>query len=389
MADESPQPQQHRPSPRRKPAPPGRGRHQRPHHHHPPSSQRGERVPTARIEADEPPIVFNGAGDEEHDGREIINLSELRGMKLDGLLEKATAAGVENANRMRKQDLVFSIVKHNARNGVAIYGEGTLEILSDGFGFLRYSDSSYLSGPGDIYVSPNQIRRLSLRTGDTIRGEVRIPRDNERYFALNKATLVNGSPFGKSKQATLFENLTPYFPTELLGLERPIKAEENITGRIIDLFCPIGKGQRGLLVASPKSGKTVIMQHIAHAAAQTNSPVRQGVIAMQRGALERALDRFDAIVGLAPDFAEGWNKRATVLYMMGRHSDSVADVQHVLHLEPRHYGALSGLGMILLALGREEEALPWLRRALTLNPHLHRIRSLAADLSERLKGKRI
>jgi len=265
MADESPQPQQHRPSPRRKPAPPGRGRNQRPHHHQHQSSQRGERVPTARIEADEPPIVFNGAGDEEHDGREIINLSELRGMKLDGLLEKATAAGVENANRMRKQDLVFSIVKHNARNGVAIYGEGTLEILSDGFGFLRYSDSSYLSGPGDIYVSPNQIRRLSLRTGDTIRGEVRIPRDNERYFALNKATLVNGSPFGKSKQATLFENLTPYFPTELLGLERPIKAEENITGRIIDLFCPIGKGQRGLLVASPKSGKTVIMQHIAHA----------------------------------------------------------------------------------------------------------------------------
>jgi len=123
--------------------------------------------------------------------------------------------------------------------------------------------------------------------------------------------------------------------------------------------------------------------------AAVNRLMSQGIAAMQRGALERALDRFDAIVGLAPDFAEGWNKRATVLYMMGRHSDSVADVQHVLNLEPRHYGALSGLGMILLALGREEEALPWLRRALTLNPHLHRIRSLAADLSERLKGKRI
>ncbi len=120
-----------------------------------------------------------------------------------------------------------------------------------------------------------------------------------------------------------------------------------------------------------------------------NRLMSRGIIAMQRGALERALDRFDEIVSLAPDYAEGWNKRATVLYMMGRHSDSVADVQHVLNLEPRHYGALSGLGMILLALGREQEALPWLRRALTLNPYLHGVRSLVADLAERLKGKRI
>ncbi len=193
-----------------------------------------------------------------------INLSDLRSQKLDDLLAQASACGIEHANRMRKQDLVFSIVKHNARNGGVVKGAGTLEILPDGFGFLRYPDSSYLSGPGDIYVSHNQIRRFSLRTGDTIEGDLRVPRDNERYFALNRALLINSSPVNESKHKTLFENLTPDFPSEILKLERPIKAEENITGRIIDLFCPIGKGQRGLLVASPKSGKTVIMQHIAH-----------------------------------------------------------------------------------------------------------------------------
>jgi transcription termination factor Rho len=217
------------------------------------------------LPADGEILVANGHEETENLDRPCIDLGELRTQKLDKLIEQAIEFGVETPHRMRKQDLVFSIVKHNFRSGIIVKGEGTLEVLPDGFGFLRYPDGSYLSGPGDIYVSPNQIRRLSLRTGDTILGELRVPRDNERYFALNKASLINGSLYSNAKQTTLFENLTPEFPTRQLMLERPIKAEENITGRIIDLFCPIGKGQRGLLVASPKSGKTVIMQHIAHA----------------------------------------------------------------------------------------------------------------------------
>jgi transcription termination factor Rho len=166
---------------------------------------------------------------------------------------------------MRKQDLIFAILKSKAKSGETLYGQGTLEVLPDGFGFLRGADTSYLAGPDDIYVSPSQIRRFNLHTGDTVAGEIRTPKDSERYFALVKVEKVNEEPPENTKNKILFENLTPLFPTERLNLERDISSEENITGRIIDMISPIGKGQRGLIVASPKSGKTVMMQNIAHA----------------------------------------------------------------------------------------------------------------------------
>src|SRR5213078_47453 len=171
------------------------------------------------------------------------------------------------ANRLRKQELIFALLKSHAKKGEAIFGDGTLEVLQDGFGFLRSPDTSYLAGPDDIYVSPSQIRRFNLHTGDSIEGEIRTPKDGERYFALVKVDKVNGEAPENTKSKILFENLTPLFPDEPMVLEREIKAEENITGRIIDIVAPIGKGQRGLLVSSPKSGKTVMLQHVAHAIA--------------------------------------------------------------------------------------------------------------------------
>jgi transcription termination factor Rho len=177
----------------------------------------------------------------------------------------AIASDIENASRMRKQDLIFALLKNTAKKGDSIFGDGTLEVLQDGFGFLRSPDTSYLAGPDDIYVSPSQIRRFNLHTGDTIQGEIRTPKDGERYFALVKVDSVNGESPENTKNKILFENLTPLFPTIPLILERDIRSEENVTGRVIDMIAPIGRGQRALLVASPKSGKTVMMQHIAHA----------------------------------------------------------------------------------------------------------------------------
>lgn len=194
-----------------------------------------------------------------------MHLSDLKHLPVTELVEMAIANEIEGANRMRKQDLIFALLKNKARKGDSIFGDGTLEVLQDGFGFLRSPDSSYLAGPDDIYVSPSQIRRFNLHTGDTITGEIRTPKEGERYFALVKVDTVNGEAPENTKHKILFENLTPLFPTEALVLERDIKGEENITGRVIDMIAPIGKGQRALLVASPKSGKTVMMQHIAHA----------------------------------------------------------------------------------------------------------------------------
>ncbi|GIX28096.1 transcription termination factor Rho [Pelomicrobium methylotrophicum] len=193
-----------------------------------------------------------------------MHLSDLKSLPVTELVEMATANEIEGANRLRKQDLIFALLKNQARKGESIYGSGTLEVLPDGFGFLRSPDMSYLAGPDDIYVSPSQIRRFNLHTGDTIEGEIRTPKDGERYFALVKVDKVNGEPPENAKNKILFENLTPLHPTEMLRLERDIKAEENITGRIIDIIAPIGKGQRGLIVSPPKAGKTVMLQHIAH-----------------------------------------------------------------------------------------------------------------------------
>ncbi|MCH9639158.1 MAG: transcription termination factor Rho [Betaproteobacteria bacterium] len=202
-----------------------------------------------------------------------MRLSDLKSLHVTELIKMAIANELDGANRMRKQDLVFALLKNQARKGESIYGQGTLEVLQDGFGFLRSPDTSYLAGPDDIYISPSQIRRFNLHTGDSVDGEIRPPKDGERYFALVKVDQVNGEPPENSKHKILFENLTPLFPTERLMLERDIKAEENITSRVIDLIAPIGKGQRGLLVASPKSGKTVMLQHIAHSIAANHPDV--------------------------------------------------------------------------------------------------------------------
>src|SRR5918993_3306602 len=193
------------------------------------------------------------------------HLSELKSHHVTQLVEIAVSNGIENASRLRKQDLIFALLKNQAKKGASIFGDGTLEVLPDGFGFLRSPDTSYLASTDDIYVSPSQIRRFNLHTGDSIEGEIRTPKDGERYFALVKVDKVNGEAPENSKHKILFENLTPYHPTEHLKLERDIKAEENFTGRIIDIIAPIGKGQRGLIVSPPKAGKTVLMQHIAHA----------------------------------------------------------------------------------------------------------------------------
>ena len=194
-----------------------------------------------------------------------MHLSELKSQHVSQLLEIAATHQIEGANRLRKQELLFAILRQHAKKGEAIFGDGTLEILPDGFGFLRSPDTSYLASTDDIYVSPSQIRRFNLHTGDTIIGEIRAPKDGERYFALVKLDSINGQPPEAAKNKILFENLTPIHPNQVLQLERDIRAEENTTSRIIDIIAPIGKGQRALLVASPKSGKTVMLQHIAHA----------------------------------------------------------------------------------------------------------------------------
>jgi transcription termination factor Rho len=194
-----------------------------------------------------------------------MQLSELKTLHVSQLVEMAVANEIDGANRMRKQDLIFALLKNRAKKGDSIFGDGTLEVLPDGFGFLRSPDTSYLASADDIYVSPSQIRRFNLHTGDTIEGEIRTPKDGERYFALVKVDRVNAEPPENSKSKILFENLTPLHPDKPFKLERDIKAEENVTGRIIDIIAPIGKGQRGLIVSPPKAGKTVMLQHIAHA----------------------------------------------------------------------------------------------------------------------------
>ena len=202
-----------------------------------------------------------------------MHLSELKLKPITELLELAAEIGIDNANRFRKQELIFAILKTLAKRGESIYGDGVLEVLPDGFGFLRSPETSYLANTDDIYVSPSQIRRFNLHTGDKIEGEIRTPKDGERYSAMTKLDKINGEPPEATKNKILFENLTPLHPDEPLKLERDIKAEENLTSRIIDIVAPIGKGQRGLLVAPPKSGKTVMLQHIAHAISSNHPDV--------------------------------------------------------------------------------------------------------------------
>lgn len=192
-----------------------------------------------------------------------LHLSELKRMPINQLLELAQEAGVENTGRTRKQQIIFSLLKQHAKKGDDIYGDGVLEILQDGFGFLRSAEGSYLAGPDDIYVSPSQVRRFNLRTGDTISGKIRPPKEGERYFALLKVDEINFDKSENAKNKVLFENLTPLFPTERLLMEQGNGSSEDITGRVIDLVAPIGKGQRGLIVSPPKAGKTLMLQNIA------------------------------------------------------------------------------------------------------------------------------
>lgn len=207
-----------------------------------------------------------------------MHLNELKALHVSEVLKQAEALDIENTGRMRKQELMFAIIRKRAKAGEQIFADGVLEILPDGFGFLRSPDTSYTASTDDIYISPSQVRRFNLHTGDMIEGEVRIPKDGERYFALTKLDKINGGPTEQNKHKVMFENLTPLFPKEQMRLERDIKADENITGRIIDIIAPIGKGQRALIVAPPKSGKTMLMQHIAHAITANNPDVHLMVL---------------------------------------------------------------------------------------------------------------
>ena len=199
-----------------------------------------------------------------------MNLTELKKKSIAELLLISEQMGLENMARSRKQDIIFAILKTHARNGEAIYGDGVLEILPDGFGFLRSSEGSYLAGPDDIYVSPSQIRRFNLKTGDSIAGTIRPPKDSERYFALLKVNEINFDTPDRSRHKLIFENLTPLFPTQQLRLELGNGTTEDLTGRIIDLIAPIGKGQRSIIVAPPKAGKTVLLQSIAQSITKNN-----------------------------------------------------------------------------------------------------------------------
>lgn len=200
----------------------------------------------------------------------FMNLTDLKTKPIEELLDIAKEMGLENLARSRKQDIIFNILKRHAKSGEDIYGDGVLEILQDGFGFLRSADGSFLAGPDDIYVSPSQIRRFNLRTGDSISGKIRPPKEGERYFALLKVNDINFDKPENSRNKILFENLTPLFPNQRLVLEAGNGSTEDLTGRIIDLIAPIGKGQRGLIVAPPKAGKTIMMQNIAQAITRNN-----------------------------------------------------------------------------------------------------------------------
>ena len=199
-----------------------------------------------------------------------MQLTELKKMPVEQLIELGEECGIENASRAKRQDIVFGILKSKAKNGEDIEGEGVLEILQDGFGFLRSPDSSYLAGPDDIYVSPSQIRRFGLRTGDTIQGKIRSPKDGERYFAILKIEQINFEEPDKTKNKPSFENLTPLFPDERMSFELGTGSTEDLSSRVIDLTAPTGKGQRSLIVSPPKAGKTLLLQSIAHSIERNN-----------------------------------------------------------------------------------------------------------------------
>jgi len=202
-----------------------------------------------------------------------MNLQELKSKSPADLLDYAEELNIENASNLRKQDMMFAILKQLAENEVAIYGSGVLEVLQDGFGFLRSPEANYLPGPDDIYVSPSQVRRFGLRTGDTVEGQIRSPKDGERYFALLKINQINFDPVEKARHRINFDNLTPLYPDDKLSLEVENPDSKDLTSRVIDLTAPLGKGQRALIVAPPRTGKTMILQNIAHSVAANHPEV--------------------------------------------------------------------------------------------------------------------
>ena len=202
-----------------------------------------------------------------------MNLTEMKAKPINELVDIAESLGIEDVGRLKKQEIIFRIFKQQAKEGVDIYGGGVLEILNDGFGFLRSPEGSYCSGPDDIYVSPSQVRKFSLRKGDEIHGKISPPKDSERYFALVYVDTINKEAPEKTKKKILFENLTPLFPTSRLTLEQGSGSAEDLSSRIIDLASPIGKGQRGLIVSPPKAGKTLMLQSIAHSITKNNPEV--------------------------------------------------------------------------------------------------------------------
>lgn len=246
-----------------------------------------------------------------------MNLSELKNIPAAELSEMALALGVENVARLRKQDLIFGILKAHAKSGEDIYGDGVLELLQDGFGFLRSSRTSYLPGPDDIYVSPSQIRRFGLRTGDTVSGKIRPPKDGERYFALLKVNDINYESPELGRNKLLFENLTPLHAQTRLKMEVGNGSTEDITARIIDLVAPVGKGQRGLIVSPPKAGKTMMLQNIAHSIA-TNHPECKLIVLLIDERPEEVTEMERSVQGevIASTFDEPPNRHVQVSEMV-------------------------------------------------------------------------
>ena len=246
-----------------------------------------------------------------------MNLTELKKTPVPELIKIASENGVDGTSRSRKQDIIFSILKAHAKKGEDIHGDGVLEILQDGFGFLRSAESSYLAGPDDIYVSPSQIRRFSLRTGDTVAGKIRPPKDGERYFALLKVSEINFDSPENSRKKILFENLTPLHPNERLMMETGNGSTEDITARVIDLASPIGKGQRGLIVSPPKAGKTMMLHDIAHSISQ-NHPECHLIVLLIDERPEEVTEMSRSVKGevVSSTFDEPASRHVQVAYMV-------------------------------------------------------------------------
>ena len=258
-----------------------------------------------------------------------MHLGELKAKPVEELLTIAEGMCIENLSRQKKQDVIFNILKTHSNGGEDIEGEGVLEILNDGFGFLRSPSSSYLAGPDDIYVSPSQIRRFGLKTGDSVSGNIRPPKDGERYFALLKIDQINFEPSDKTKNKVAFENLTPLFPEERIIMESGNGTTEDLSARIIDLVSPTGKGQRGLIVSPPKAGKTLLMQSIAHSI-EKNSPESKLMVLLVDERPEEVTDMKRSVRGevVASTFDEPPSRHVQVAEMVIAKAKRLVEKKH-------------------------------------------------------------